>query len=132
MNTHNIIFVFFTIFLIIVRCIADPFPHLLIIVALLNLLSLAVVIISIIEQIRKKVIIKSNESPAPKAIVARERKRLIKATYTISIALFLILSGVYLTFGLSELGNDIITILSLGLSLIDSCISDIVVKQMKL
>ena len=131
MNTHNFVFILFTAFLILLRCVLNSFPHLLVIVALLNLLAMGVVIFTIVDQTRKKVLKKSKESRAPKELVIREQTRLIRKIYAVATLMFIVSSASYLIFAISELGNDIIAILSLGLSLIDSYISDNIVKHIK-
>lgn len=131
MKNHNLFLVLFTIFLIIVRCILNANSNLLLVVALLNLLALSVVILSIVDQAKKEIIKKAKESRAPKELVAREKKITIRKMYILTSVIFLVCSSLYLFFGLSELGNDIIAIISLGISLVDLSISNLIVKHIK-
>ena len=131
MKNHNLFLVLFTIFLIIVRCILNANSNLLLVVALLNLLALSVVILSIVDQAKKEIIKKAKESRAPKELVAREKKITIRKMYILTSLIFLVCSSLYLFFGLSELGNDIIAIISLGISLVDLSISNLIVKHIK-
>ncbi len=128
MNMKNNISVFGVIIaiLIVIRVLLNKNPQIVFVVALINLIALLIVVFSITVQIKTIITDKIMQSKVPEDIVKREkRQNYKKVDFCIYIPL-LIIYIVYLIYFCSELGNDIISILALGLSLMDSFIADAV------
>ena len=68
----------------------------------------------------------------PKEIKLREKRRTKIYTRIFSYFFYIIICAVYLVFLVSELGNDIVSITSLGLSLIDKSIAISIANSIKL
>lgn len=118
--------------LIVVRCLLDKNEDLIIILATINLIAAAVVIYSIYYHIKTNImkILKCssglNELKNLQKPTIEKRVRIIKNIAFISFAIFAL---IYMIFFISNLGNDIISISALGLSLSDSFISDLLTKK---
>lgn len=107
------------VLLIVARCLLNYNMQLTLIVGLINLFSLLTVVVSITEQFKMEFINKMKSYSMLEDIKMREQKKILRtagcAVYIPLIVLFII----YLIFFVSDLGNDIISILALGLSLSD-------------
>lgn len=126
MKNNLPVFGIVTVILIVFRILLNNNTQLVFVVALINLVALLVVVFAITNQAKAKITEKVTRSGVPKDIRKREKKHLCCSvdcwTY---IPLTIIYIG-YLSYFSSELGNDIISIVALGLSLSDSFIADAV------
>lgn len=108
-----------TIILIVFRCIFNDNEQLMYIIAFINLIALLLVIFSVTEKTKKQIVEKISLSGAPKEICDREvRSSQIVINLVVYIPV-LVLYIVYFVWFTSELWNDILSILALGLSLSD-------------
>ena len=132
MKNHTPMFIFFTLFLIAIRCITDNHPDIVFIVSLINLGALLAVIYLITEQVINKVIDRISKSNAPQQIIEREQKDKKITINLIAYIIFIAFALVYLLWFKSSLGNDIISIVALGLSLIDTYLINIISNSIKI
>lgn len=110
----------FVIFIIIfLRCILDKIPQLTYIVAGINIVAIIYVLYTIIERIVSNLDNRIYQSGIPVDIENREIKSIEKRFWTIGICVSLIVIIIYFLFWCSNLGNDIISILALGISILD-------------
>ena len=115
-----------TVILIALRCLVEANPQCVIIVSAINIAALLVVVYVICEQIRAGVSDNIKAHNIPKQIEKREiRSFTIKMSLLVYIP-FALATVVYLVFLSSGLGNDIIAIVALGLSLCDNHIASLV------
>lgn len=115
-----------TVILVAFRILLNNNTQLVFVVASINLVALLVVVFAIINQAKEKITERVTGSGVPKDIRTREKKRLCRCVdHWTYIPLIIIYIG-YLFYFSSELGNDIISIVTLGLSLSDSFIADAV------
>jgi len=115
-----------TVILIVFRILLNNNSQLIFVVALINLIALLVVIFSISGQAQAKITERIEQSGVPKDIKMREKRifcQTVDCWAYIPLTIFYI---IYLVCLCSELGNDIISIVALGLSLSDSFIADTV------
>lgn len=105
---------------IFLRCIFDSNENLLYIVAGINVVVSAFVLYTIFEKIVNGITNKIKESNVPKQIIAREVKIVRFKMWGWGIGISVIVFIVYFSFLCSNLGNDIIAILTLGLSILDN------------
>lgn len=126
MKNNLPVFGIVTVILVVFRVLLNNNSQLVFVVASINLVALLVVVFAITNQAKEKITEKITLSGVPKDIRIREKKRLCRCvdcwTY---IPLTIIYIGYLFCFS-SELGNDIISIVALGLSLSDSFIADAV------
>lgn len=119
------------VLLIVARCLLNYNMQLTLIVGLINLFSLLTVVVSITEQFKMEFINKMKSYSMLEDIKMREQKKILRtagcAVYIPLIVLFII----YLIFFVSDLGNDIISILALGLSLSDIYIIKSIINLIK-
>lgn len=118
----------FTCILIALRCIVEANPLRDRIVSFINIFALLVVVILITERIKKGLISDIKSYHVPLQIERREIRDLsIRLSLRIYIP-YAIISILYFLFLSSGLGNDIISIVALGLSLCDDHIVSISVS----
>ncbi len=113
------------------RTIFDTNPKLIYIVAGINIVAIVFVIYTIIEKTVCNVIKRIQESGIPEQIMSRE---IAGAQYRIwfwSIVVSVVLIVLYLLYWCSNLGNDIISILALGISVLDDEIVQIIADNYK-
>ena len=109
-----------TLILIVLRCMVEANPQCTLIVSGINVAALLFVVYLITEQIQAGTIDKIKEFHIPEQIEKREITG-IKRKIGLCVYLpFAVLSVGYLVFLSSGLGNDIISIIALGLSLCDN------------
>ena len=132
MKTQTSTFVIITALLIAFRCILNDSEQLVFANALLNVVAILLVFISITEQIIKNTYSRIDDMGVPKEIKLREKRRTKIYTRIFSYFFYTIICAVYLVFLVSELGNDIVSITSLGLSLIDKSIAISIANSIKL
>ena len=130
MHENNLpVFGIITIILIVSRILLNDNTQLIVVVALINLIALLVVIFSITVQTKNRINEKITESGVPLEVKEREKKKLFRridcsAYFTLAVVYIF-----YLSVLCSELGNDIISIIALGLSLSDATVANIGVKE---
>lgn len=129
----NIPILSFTIvMIIIIRCIFSNSTKLVYLVAAINIIAILFVVFTIIYDIKYNVQARIKESGVPIQIQKREIKKISSEIYIISILLSGILTFLYFSLWCSSLGNDIISILALGLSILDDEIVDNISSNIKI
>lgn len=125
MNAHKLILIFVFGFLIVCRCYVENISNSLVFVAMINVIALLVVFFQIADGLKKKTEKRIDTVCLSKGIAAREKKTFHKRFYVglIIVNLALILFY-FFVIGCSNVGNDILSILALALSLLDDEIVD--------
>lgn len=118
--------------LVFFRVISEHSENLTVIVSLINIFALLTVFVSIVEHIRINVTNKIKNFSVPKEIINREVKHFTTKINICSYGPFCFLVVIYLWFFSSTLGNDILSIISLGLSLTSSNIAESIIKKVKI
>lgn len=120
------------ILLIILRVIVNANPQLVYICAFINLIALVIAMATLAEKLKTSISTNMQKYIIPEEILAKKTKC---AKITINWSIYFpatILCVLFLFFAASELGNDIISIVALGLSLADdwiiAVITDLCVK----
>lgn len=117
-----------TLVLIILRCMVESNPQCVLVVSCINLVALLVVVYLIVEQIGAGMVESIKEVHVPRQIEEREiREVKIKLGLIIYVP-FALAALVYVIFLSCGLGNDIVSIIALGLSLCDNHIVSIAVS----
>lgn len=111
--------------IIFLRCILDGNDNIIYIVAGINIVAIIFVVYTIIEKILNNIIDKIKKSKVPEQIINREIASAQVKIWGWSIAIGVIVILVYFWKWCSGLGNDIISILALGISILD----DEIVKE---
>ena len=111
------------IFLIILRIVFDGVEKSDLIVAGINVIAALLVFASITEQIKNNVTKKLERLNNPKEIIRREVKSKRRVISSAAYSSFTIIAAVYFIFFRSDLGNDIFSIISLGLAISDAHIA---------
>lgn len=132
MKNQTSTFVIITALLIAFRCLLNDSGRLVFANALVNVVAILLVFLSITEQIIEKTHNRIDDMGIPKEIECREKRRKKIYTRICSYSFYAIIVAVYLLFLVSELGNDIVSIASLGLSLIDKGIANSIANCIKL
>lgn len=117
--------------LIFLRFISEKSENLTIIVSILNIIALLTVFVSIVEQIRISITNKIKNFTVPKEIINREVRNFTTKINIFAYIPFCFLVVIYFCFFSSTLGNDILSIVSLGLSLTNSNIAESIIKKVK-
>ena len=115
----KIVLLFCFAFLIILRVLLDRNEHLEIINAVINLIAFYIVVFNISEAIKEKTLARIARVCGAKEISKREQKKYTHLFYWTLIVINLLVSIIYIFFLRSNLGNDILSIISLALSLLD-------------
>ena len=102
-----------------VRCMLDGNHKLVFIVAGINIVAMAFVLYTIIEKIVGNITDKIKKSNVPEQIIIREIKSTRFKIWGVSIGVSVVAIVLYLLCCCSGLGNDIISILALGISILD-------------
>lgn len=126
MKNNLPVFGIITVILVVFRILLNNNPQLVFVVASINLVALLIVVFAITNRAKTTIAEKITQSGIPKDIEIREKKhfrRCIDCWTYIPLAIIYIS---YLFCFSSELGNDIISIVALGLSLSDSFIANAV------
>lgn len=105
--------------MIFIRACFDNNEAIVYIVAGLNIVAIAFVIYTVVEKISKNVIKKIKESKVPEKVVDREVKSTRLKIWGTSIGIGGVFVVTYCGWLCSGLGNDIISILALGISVMD-------------
>lgn len=108
------------------RCILDSNDKITYIVAGINIVAFIYVAYTIIEKTLNNIIDKIKESKVPEQIIRREIASTQLKIWGLSIVISFITITLYLGRWCSSLGNDIISILALGISVLD----DEIVKKL--
>lgn len=124
MKNNLPVFGIITVILIVFRVLLNNNSQLIFVVASINLVALLVVVFSITVQTKTKIAEKITQSGVPKDIRNREKKCLFRSVDCWTYIPLTIIYIAYLVCFCSELGNDIMAIIALGLSLSDSFIAD--------
>lgn len=111
---------------IVLRSLFDKSTYLTYIVAGINIVAGVFVICTILEKIQDCIEKRINESSIPEQILKRELGLIRRRIWGMSSVIGVILIILYLIFACSELGNDIISIVTLGISVLDDEIVKIV------
>lgn len=117
-----------TLILIVLRCMVETNPQCVLIVSVINIVALLVVVYLISEQIKTGIVESIRALHVPEQIEKREIRELKNRMGVIIYVPFALASFGYLRFLSSGLGNDIISIIALGLSLCDNHIVSIAVS----
>lgn len=104
------------------RCMLDGNNKLVFIVAGINIVAMAFVLYTIIEKIVGNITDKIKKSNVPEQIIIREIKSTRFKIWGVSIGVSVVAIVLYLLCCCSGLGNDIISILALGISILDDVI----------
>jgi hypothetical protein len=107
------------VIIILLRCIFDSNDNVIYIVAGINIVAIIFVVYTIIENILNNIIEKIKKSKVPKQIIKREITSTRFKIWGWSIGISAVAITVYLWQWCSGLGNDIISILALGISILD-------------
>ncbi len=118
--------------LIFFRVISEHSDNLTVIVSLINIFALLTIFVSIVEHIRINITKKIKNFTVPQKIINREVKHFTTKVNMCSYIPFCLLVVIYLWFFSSALGNDILSIISLGLSLTSSNIAESIIKKVKI
>lgn len=105
--------------IILFRCIFNNNENIIYIVAGINIVALVFVIYTIVEKILDNINDKIKGSGVPLQIIKREIKSTRLKIWGWSIAVSVVVIALYLGQWCSSLGNDIISILALGISVLD-------------
>lgn len=114
------------IMLIIVRILLNNDENIDYIIAIINISALLVIYVDVIDSNIKFIF--SQNKTYPDEIVLREVKNFRKKSICLGVVLFSSFSSLYIIFLVSNLGNDIISIITIGLSLLESGIIEFVNK----
>lgn len=115
-----------TVGLIIVRIMMNKIAEVDLVVAIINIVALLGVVLIVVQKIVSEVQTAIEDSGVPIEIRNREKNAAIRKLEWIVYVPLLLFVMIYLVFWKSGLGNDIISIVSLGLSLTDVTVVDVV------
>lgn len=118
--------------IIFLRCILDGNNNIIYIVAGINIVAIVFVVYTIIEKILNNTIDKIKKSKAPEQIINREIASVQVKIWGWSITIGVIAILVYFWKLCSGLGNDIISILALGISILDDEIANKITDNYKI
>lgn len=118
MKKPRIVLAFAFGFLIAIRIFFQNSEHLTTIVAMINTIALFVVLFDIAERIKEKILRKITTMCAAKSIALREKNTFTRLFYFIIIIFGILFVILYFIFGLTNLGNDIISISALAISIL--------------
>ena len=120
------VFGILTTTLLVFRILLNNNQQLVIIISVINLVALFIVVYSITTQIKANLSNKIIQSGIPDDIMDRDKKQAYRRVDCYTYFPLTIFYVIYLFFLSSELGNDIISIIALSLSLSSSFISDVI------
>ena len=115
-----------TVGLIIVRIMMNKIAEVDLVVAIINIVALLGVVLIVVRKIVSKVQTAIEDSGVPIEKKKKKKNAAIRKLEWIVYAPLLLFVMIYLVFWKSGLGNDIISIVSLGLSLTDVTVVDVV------
>lgn len=118
--------------IIFLRCIFNDSDKIIYIVAGINIVAIIFVLYTIIDRILYNIINRIRDSRVPDEIVEREIKNTQLILWGWSIGVGVVLLVLYIGCWCSGLGNDIISILALGLSILDDEIVEKVASNYKI
>ena len=131
MKNNFPVFGILTLLLLLFRIILNKNAQLVYVVSVINLIALLIVVFSISKSIKAGVSTTIHNSGVPQEIIDREIKETFHKLDLLIYLPLAIIVLLYLVFLSSQLGNDIIAIVALGLSVSDSYIADIVINSYK-
>ena len=106
-------------FLVAVRIIFADHDNLDTIVAMINLVALYIVVFDIAERIKDTIIMKIADTCGSQSIANREIRKFSKLFYIAVIIINLLFIVLYFIFLCSSTENDVLSIIALGLSVLD-------------
>lgn len=115
-----------TVGLIVVRIMMNKIAEVDLVVGIINIVALLAVVSIVVQRIVSKVQTAIEDSGVPFEIRSREKNNAIRKLERIVYVPLFVFVMIYLVCWKSGLGNDIISIASLGLSLTDVTIVDVV------
>ncbi len=118
--------------LISIRSIFNKSSNMTYIVASVNIIAFSFVVYTIIEKIVFKIIGKIRESNVPIKIINREIRKIRTKVWGLGGIVVVGLIVIYLICYCSNLGNDIISILALGFSVLDDDIIDLISENYRI
>ncbi len=125
MNRKAIAIALIVPLLIFVRHVSEPSPFLIYIVGAINIVAVIYVLFTISQRIYKKGFEKIKSRDIPTQFKDRKRRGSLVALWSIFVVVGIILPCIYLFRLCSSEGNDIVSIIALGLSIIDDEIVDL-------
>ncbi len=117
MKNNIPLFTVIMVILVILRCLFNNNPQLVVIIAGINLTALLIVLFSITAQLKKRGTEKITRIGAVNHFVKRDNKHFRRAIDCGVYIPYAFISSIYLLYFKCELGNDIISIVALCLSL---------------
>lgn len=105
--------------IIFLRCVFEKSSELMIMVTVFNVVAALIVLLDIAGGVKEVIIQKIETTCAAPSIATREKKKFIKLFWGILIIGVVLFIGLALKFCCSSLGNDILSMGSLGLSLLN-------------
>lgn len=120
MKKPRIALAFAFAFLIILRVVTDKYSELTMIVAMINIGALFVVLFDVAEKLKESVLQKIGASIEAQAIADREKAHFSPWFYGILITFCALFTIVYLSAWCCGLGNDLISIIALAISVLDN------------
>lgn len=117
---------------IFLRILLNTNEYLNYIVAAINIVALMFVLLSILINTKRKIKKRIDKTHAPKEFKTREKKKLFLRLQVPVLGFAVIALSVYMIFFCGALGNDIIALISLGLSVADDEITYEVAKRFKI
>lgn len=130
MKNNIPIFGFIMVILIIVRCSFNSIPQLVLVIAAINLVALLMVLFSITAQIKEQGSNKINRLGPVKHFANRDNKRFCHMLNCVTYIPYTVISIIYLLWFKCALGNDIISIIALCLSLSDQYIVTLIIDYL--
>lgn len=118
-----------TVLLVALRCVVEKTEQSCQYVSVINIIALLVVVYLTTEQIVLAIKDKISSLNVPKEVRVREVRNVQRNQYFLVYVPFTVLSLIYLILFSSSLGNDIISIIALGLSLCNNHIVRIAVES---
>ena len=114
------------------RCVFDKNERLIYIVAVINVVAIVYVLFTILDNIANRLVDKVIVSNVPQQILKREKRSIRIKVWAWGCSINLILIIAYFWFWCSNLGNDIISIIALGISIMDDDIVKLVIENYRL
>ena len=126
-RTYIITFLF--LILLITRCFfIDKSENIILYITLINSISFIIVVISIIEEMTRSIKVEVNNRSIPSQLKGNQIKEVKKKTFILSLCSLAVFFGTIIS---SEIYNDILSIVTVGISLLDNEISTLLKKIVK-
>ena len=128
MNRKSVAIILIVLLLIFVRHISEPSPFLIYIVGTINIVALIYVLFTILQGVYNKGFKKIQSRDIPDQFKDRKRIKSLAVLCGIFLVVGIIFPCIYLFILCSSERNDIVSIIALGLSIIDDEIVDLLSK----